>query len=183
MANMLDNVTNILVLGGIGLLTYFAYTGGWFKGLFPSSAGGSESCDAYSGLPFYLCKLGEFTVGGQGSGGDPVTPAVDDHGCRTDIQRWCEVENKCLDNALTCESQVFVDPKPWLSCLPGQDYESAVGCYYPVISDAPNISIVPTRCPDKVGGFLSLGSNPSVDCDQALAVMCTRFGGDDARYC
>jgi hypothetical protein len=206
MTGLTDSLTNIAVLAGIAIVGYVAYT----KGLFSDLLKGPEEsvCDEYTGLPFYLCKLGVFAVGGNEKP-DPVLPAytLDSHGCRSDIQHWCWSEGMCKDIAQACRT--ITDPgtcKPWqhvvnnycmddpakmaLSCRSDQYWDPIYGCVVRALPEPDVPQPDPTRCEllDHSGWF-SLGDvryNPNyagLTCMSAMRELCERFGGHDPRYC
>lgn len=102
---------------------------------------------------------------------DPPPYTLDAHGCRSDIQRWCPTDNACRDKAIQCSPVVDT------SCPDGRSWNGYF-CEY-------NLPVIPPVDPNppviRVGDMCYKNGYPlnvplGTSCEDALAVMCQRFG-------
>lgn len=173
MANSLDSVANIgiaaAVIGGLYLV--------WRYLLNPVQSDGESSDSVHRSWMCEVFSLGCPSV--EQNTPEPEIPLVtyDGYGCRTDIQRFCATENRCLDIALDC-------PRPITSadCYSWQHFDGTRCVDNPVVLPDPPAETDWTFVP-VVGLQQCRKGNYSVsviipdqapDCASALAEMCRR---------
>ena len=192
-----DKMSAAAILAALGVGAYFL-----LKYTKPTQQGTVSCCTEMTGLPKFLCEIGEFSTGAQckpddkgkpivNIGGDsPMPVTYDKYGCRTDIQRWCDIRKTCLDIALPCASIASIaapgtpgDPYKRTPAPVVQNWRECKGGTYNSILD---ICVGdPNDWPGKVVGVNKICTAPSgaiqsapvtKNCKDVIADMCERFG-------
>lgn len=125
-----------------------------------------------------LCKTFPWLCGGNS---EPISlPSLDEHGCRVDIQHWCETDRQCRDVAIACTRPITSD-----DCYSWQTWNgtSCIGKFEPWIIP-PVIDVPPVIQNDYCENSRSVRVNvpPGSDCTQVFADLCARFGSS-SQYC
>ena len=193
-----DKMSAAAILAALGVGAYFL-----LKYTKPTQQGTVSCCTEMTGLPKFLCEIGEFSTGAQckpddkgkpivNIGGDsPMPVTYDKYGCRTDIQRWCDIRKTCLDIALPCASIASIaapgtpgDPYKRTSAPVVPNWRECRGGRYDPIIDA-CVGVASESGPAHIPGLVGVCTGPRGDrltvppgknCSDAIADMCERFG-------